>query len=630
MKARYLLFLFLISVAGAHAQMSPADSLGRLVARSLPDSNRVKLLNELAKTFRSAQPEMFLKHAQEALVLADSINFTPGQALALKSIGLYFFDKSRYPEATDYWQRSYDYYATIKDETGMSNMLNNLGSASYNMSNYSRALEYYLKGLDLAEKTGNKLRIATTLNNVGLCYMNKPATYDQAFTYLRRALKVAKEINDKGNIGSSYVNMGEIYMNLHQDSLALVNFQYAREAYEPDQNNLPYALNSIGKIFQRKKVWDSAIHYHRRALELAGDDRLFTAQASLELAEVYRQKKQTDTSLRYYMRARELSDSIKAGLELKRSHDGLAGTYAILSNYKEAFFNQLRASTIGDSLYKNSTDSIRLNYEVGLKKREVDLANLEIKRQKLTKNALTAGLFMIVVIAGILYRDYRNKIKTNKILDSQKAEIESLLLNILPAEVAQELQKTGEATPRFYESVSVLFTDFKSFTVIADRLSPQEVVAELNACFRAFDEIVKKWGLEKIKTIGDSYMCAGGIPVALDDHPVKIIRAAIEIRDWVHQMNEDRKARGQEPWEMRIGIHVGPLVAGVVGKMKFAYDIWGSTVNVASRMESNGHPGEINISATTYELVKDTFQCTYRGKIYAKNVGEIDMYFVNG
>jgi class 3 adenylate cyclase len=174
----------------------------------------------------------------------------------------------------------------------------------------------------------------------------------------------------------------------------------------------------------------------------------------------------------------------------------------------------------------------------------------------------------------------------------------------------------------------VLFSDIKGFTLLTEQLSPQEVVAELNDCFIAFDKITEGYKLEKIKTIGDSYMCAGGVPVKNDDHPVNIIRAALDIQQYMYNKNEKRRAEGLPQWELRIGIHTGPIVAGVVGKNKYAYDIWGRTVNIASRMESNGEAGQINISSATFDLVKDVFLCTYRGKINAKNVGDIDMYFV--
>jgi class 3 adenylate cyclase len=186
----------------------------------------------------------------------------------------------------------------------------------------------------------------------------------------------------------------------------------------------------------------------------------------------------------------------------------------------------------------------------------------------------------------------------------------------------------GHATSRNYESVSVMFTDFKGFTAIADTLSPAEVIDELNTNFMAFDNIIEKYGLEKIKTIGDSYMCAGGVPIADENHVYKIIKASLEIQEYMVNYNVKRLQLGHAIWELRIGIHVGPVVAGVVGKKKYAYDIWGSTVNIASRMESNGFPGRVNISYNTYELIKDKFVCSPRGKIYAKNVGEIDMFFV--
>ena len=159
-------------------------------------------------------------------------------------------------------------------------------------------------------------------------------------------------------------------------------------------------------------------------------------------------------------------------------------------------------------------------------------------------------------------------------------------------------------------------------------MQPAILVQELNDWFIVFDDIVIKYNLEKIKTIGDSYMCAGGIPTPYAGHVYNIVKAGLEIQEHINSRNITRKDAGLTPWDLRIGIHVGPLVAGVVGRIKYAYDIWGSTVNIASRMESNGVEGRVNISAQTYELIKDRFICTYRGKINAKNVGEIDMYFV--
>jgi len=212
-------------------------------------------------------------------------------------------------------------------------------------------------------------------------------------------------------------------------------------------------------------------------------------------------------------------------------------------------------------------------------------------------------------------------------LERQKSE--KLLLNILPKDVAIELKEKGFAEPVLFESVSVMFTDFKGFTQIAETLSPQELVKDLDACFVQFDKISERYNLEKLKTIGDSYMCAGGIPKRNKTHAIDCCLAALEIQNFMNLMKKLKEEQGFPYWELRLGIHTGPLVAGVIGERKFAYDVWGDTVNTASRMESSGTPGRINISYTTYELVKEFFDCEYRGEVNAKNKGTVKMYYLN-
>ncbi|MCB9183745.1 MAG: hypothetical protein H6591_07485 [Flavobacteriales bacterium] len=213
-------------------------------------------------------------------------------------------------------------------------------------------------------------------------------------------------------------------------------------------------------------------------------------------------------------------------------------------------------------------------------------------------------------------------------IEGQKEQIEDLLLNILPKEISEELKEKGKATARRHEQVTVLFTDMKGFTRVAEKMTPEELVNELDDCFVQFDEIVGRYGIEKIKTIGDSYMCAAGVPTQDPLHAHKCVLAALEVRELMSGWESRHRAVGKEPWALRIGVHTGPVVAGVVGKRKFAYDIWGDTVNTASRMESSGEVGEVNISGATYQLVKDHFDCVHRGQVEAKNKGRIDMYFV--
>jgi len=216
----------------------------------------------------------------------------------------------------------------------------------------------------------------------------------------------------------------------------------------------------------------------------------------------------------------------------------------------------------------------------------------------------------------------------SKEIEGQKERIEDLLLNILPKEISEELKEKGRATARRHEQVTVLFTDMKGFTQAAEKMTPEELVHELDVCFVRFDEIVGRYGIEKIKTIGDSYMCAAGVPTSDAHHAAKCALAALEVRDLMEEWRRKRVAEGRTPWVLRIGLHTGPVVAGVVGRRKFAYDIWGDTVNTASRMESSGVAGEVNVSGATFALLQDRFICEHRGQVEAKNKGAIDMYFV--
>ncbi len=218
--------------------------------------------------------------------------------------------------------------------------------------------------------------------------------------------------------------------------------------------------------------------------------------------------------------------------------------------------------------------------------------------------------------------------EAEKRIQEEKDLSEKLLLNILPEETAEELKTKGEATPRFYRKVSVLFADFVGFSKLSEQLTPVELVEVLQQYFSHFDNVVVHNFVEKIKTIGDAYMCVGGVPMRNKSHPFNIVLVALEFQRIVKSLAEVLESKGKTPWVMRIGIHTGAVVAGVVGTEKMVYDIWGDSVNIAKRIESACIPGTVNVSATTYEVIKDYFDCEHRGKILAKNKGHIDMYRV--
>lgn len=237
---------------------------------------------------------------------------------------------------------------------------------------------------------------------------------------------------------------------------------------------------------------------------------------------------------------------------------------------------------------------------------------------------ITANLPFVQIFTGALV------IVLTRNLNQERRKSERLLLNVLPEPVALELKRNDRAVPLEYESASVLFTDFVGFTAIAERLTPQGLIEELDGCFRLFDRVARRHGLEKIKTIGDAYMAAGGVPEPNRTHAVDCVLAALEIRRAMRELMSRWRAEGRPHWRLRIGINTGRLVAGVIGREKFAYDVWGDTVNTASRLESSGEAGEINVSRATYEAVREFFACEPRGLVEAKGKGEIEMYFVRG
>ena len=269
-----------------------------------------------------------------------------------------------------------------------------------------------------------------------------------------------------------------------------------------------------------------------------------------------------------------------------------------------------------------------------LKNRVIGILNLSAydKQIYLDPNQLQSLERFSEQIVGVIHNSHllEETEKAKKLAEQEKEKSEKLLLNILPRDVALELREKGYTEPIMHDCVSVLFTDFQGFTKIAEKMEPAKLIEELDRCFSYFDSIVDRYNLEKLKTIGDSYMCAGGVPISNKTNAIDCILAAMEIQSFMLQMKKDKIQNSLPYWELRLGIHTGPLVAGVIGEKKFAYDVWGDTVNTASRMESSGTPNRINISGVTYSKVKDFFHCEYRGKINAKNKGEIDMYYVNG
>ena len=471
------------------------------------------------------------------------------------------------------------------------------------MGNTSNAEKYYDKAIDLIRKDNDSILLGSALLNAGDAYFNN-GKYELALKNFEESGVIFKKINYL--IGTAYNlgNIGMVYAEQGNDVLAEQNINKAIIILEEIKDYYPISvyLTYISDIYLRKNDWNRAFGY---------------ANKSLELAQKYGLKDQISES---YLQLSELN-------EIRGMTD------ESLKNYKKHIVYRDSVSNISAV---QEMANLRTNYEVSQKQTEVDLKQTEVnlldqqkKNQQLISLATGIGLVLIIVVAIGLYRRNNFVNKAKLLVENEKERSDLLLRNILPEQTAQELKDKGKVQAKRFDSVSVMFTDFKGFTAYSDKLSPEELVDSIDYYYSKFDDIIEKYGLEKIKTVGDAYMCAGGLPFPTKDHPIKMIEAALEIAAFVTEskkVDPDAMTR----FDIRIGINTGPVVAGVVGKKKFAYDIWGDTVNIASRMESNSEPGKVNISDNTYQLIKDQYECTYRGEIDAKNKGMMKMYFVDG
>lgn len=298
---------------------------------------------------------------------------------------------------------------------------------------------------------------------------------------------------------------------------------------------------------------------------------------------------------------------------------------------KARLLQTLTAAQMVDSI-------VRGRQEREIEAQKARLAEAELSQQKSdsARNVLLMLISFTVIVAVLFYLRYRAKRKTaddlevkNKIIEEEQKRSDELLLNILPLAIAQELKTKNKVAAKKYDQATVMFVDFTGFTRLSEVLSPEDLVAELDYCFTNFDHIISKYRIEKIKTVGDAYICASGLSDK-NTSPSDIIKAALEIQDFLQHLKAQHMNQGLPWFEARVGIHTGPVVAGVVGEKKFAYDIWGDTVNIAARMEETCEAGRVNVSDAAYWLAKYEFEWQSRGKIAAKNKGLMDMHYVTG
>jgi class 3 adenylate cyclase/Tfp pilus assembly protein PilF len=521
-------------------------------------------------------------------------------------LGAIFYHQGNYTKAIQYFNKYFEYDVDSENIRIHAEIYTNLGAIYFQQADYVKAKEYYEKGLSIDEQFEQHRGIAIGYFNIGECFLEK-GDLPVAMEYFQKSLNVCQQYFEKDLIADCYLAIGLIHMKREEYTEARRYYQQSLEAARE------IGYNSIlSSIYTYQGDLFNILSDHTKALDKCKQGY----EESIKTGDIQEQISACEC---LYTTYKALGD---AGSALEYHETFLALTDSL---HNEETVRQLQQMEFKQQML---ADSLKMEEE----KFQVALASeREISKQKNRKNLfLTAGIGIFILSIG-LYSRLTYIRKSRSVIQKEKERSENLLLNILPGEVAEELKLKGESVARNFEEVTVLFTDFKEFTSIAESLNAQELVAEINTCFKAFDDIITLYGIEKIKTIGDAYMAAGGLQAANTSTTKEVVLAGLKMQSFMEARKKELQELGKPFFEMRVGIHTGQVVAGIVGVKKFQYDIWGDTVNIASRMESSGKVGKVNISAFTYDYIKDDpdFSFSKRGRITAKNKGMLEMYFVS-
>jgi len=584
----YLFLIGLLTIVSTICQGQDqriADSLTLIYRKNeLTGTKKLELLRNL--TFNEQNAKLALDYAEELIRLSklskDDLYLYRGylqkgtkkrflgdldQALAA------YFSALKVAQRIEYKIGIGATYGTIADVYSMSN-------------NHTVSKNYYNKAIATLKQSGESVELASIFLNAGYEFYNTNV-YDTAFIYFKESGRIFRRLDYQVGVAYSLGNIGMVQAKTDKHQLAEKNINEAISILESVEDHQPICdyLLSMVDIYQSKKDLSRAKAYAARSLKLAEAYGLKEqiSNANLKLSELYESAGNSQLSLRYYK-------------------DHIA--------FRDSVNNLKSVQAMAD---------LRTDFEVAEKQVEVDLLNEQKRNQQNKMIALSVILGLISLLLGAMYWFYRAISREHK-------RSESLLLNILPAETARELKSKGKVDAVKIDQVTVLFTDFVEFSKQAGHVEPELLVRSIDFYFQKFDEITTRYGLEKIKTIGDAYMCASGLPtpnltkakevVQAAQEMIQVVKAALEADDDLLH------------FEIRMGIHTGPVVAGIVGIKKWQYDIWGDTVNIAARMEAASKPGRVNLSETSYLEVKDEFPCEYRGEQEVKNRGFLKMYFL--
>lgn len=571
----------------------------------------------------------------------------PGHGEREVLIGKSLWRMGRFDEAYQAFMSALDDAQHSHDSILKHESWRGLATVSWRHGDFDQALDYQFRSFSVLPATADPIMHSRSLLWMGTIHADL-RMYQEAITDYQKGIELSMAQNDILSLGELWNMMGRAYRKQKRYDSARYAHDISRQYFLQANDSLGLSdyLNNVGSIFRREGRYDSAIVYFNSALEIQKrmNDLEGLADGYNDLGTTYSQQGNPQRAFEYLQLGLKVAKETGLKDDIRYAYASLAANYDSIGDYRKALaFYRLEAS-LADSLFLDEvirrTDLLKMVTENERQELEINqFKKAEEERKVLSKTRNMISVFVLgagfSLVAFLYWRNITRK-KQSRELESKNQQIqkekqtsEKLLLNILPESIAEEIKAYGKAEPKELEHVTVMFIDFVGFSSYSAGREPREIVNDLQTCFEKFDKIILKYGLEKIKTIGDAYMCAGGLPDPRAGHEIDVVKAGLEIQEFMEEWISSQ-IRDEEPYyRARVGIHSGPVVAGVVGLVKYTYDIWGNTVNVASRMESSGEPGRVNISEDTYNMVRPYFICRQRGKVKAKNMGEVKMYFAD-
>lgn len=600
------------------------EALPLAVQLKLPNAEADSLNNIGYALFRQGEYQEAVKQFQSAIATAQAIGYLKGTGMGRNGYGLVWLALNEYANAQNDFEAAMSLFKEADYPQGEAYALSNIGTVHTSSGSYDKALKAYLEALRIDEALNNRDEMATVYNNIGLVNARQN-NFEAANTYYDKALNIYEaDGNDLGR-ADTYMNLGSFFQNFgyFEEATGFFNQALSLSKTLDSPSRIAGALNALGYAFELSNDSENALRYYSQALQLGQDigDREITINAYNNIGTVHNKAGDYQSALDNHIQALEASKEITYELGLESSLKNIANDYQAMGNFQDAnhyfiLYNELRDALNEREQSRNLANAQTL-YETEKKDQQIASQQEEIaekeKRARILMGIVAAVLLFLTVTATQAV-----------IISREKKKSEALILNILPAKVAEDLKKTGRTEPERFENVSILFSDIVGFTSISSTLDPHRLIHELNDIFTRFDAIMDTHGCQRIKTIGDAYFAISGLPDPDPDHAAKIVRAAKDMLVCL----EERNRKEELHWEIRVGVHTGPVVGGVVGVKKYIYDVFGDTVNTASRMESNGAPMRINISEQTREALGDLFAFEERDPLPVKGKGLVKMFFI--